>query len=373
MYEYIFTIGCFDKLHKGHIKFLKNIKSLCNKLIIGIHNDDSVKQLKNTNDVDLLNNRINNIKKYATDIFIITKTDPTDEFKNYINTNFPNTISCINIGSSNNQIKILNNVEYNGNLYFTHEYHDRFLYLFNSNKLIIKRVDNNSGWGQNLIGYCNNWCYMRADDNIYFPSIDYVHSIMPIKYLPYSNDISSTNLRNYKNNKVGLMNFMLKKIVKILDKYKIDYYLDCGTLIGCVREGGLMEKDTDIDITIHLSDWDKLNNIDFPQYNLIRTRTLEGFPNIESSNMISVKTPFSNFYCDIYANPAFPKLEKYIINGIKYNIPIKSDVYLTQLYGNWKIPSNKHADTKFHRGNGLLNSSYNQYWDNNYTFYKPNF
>jgi hypothetical protein len=32
--------------------------------------------------------------------------------------------------------------------------------------------------------------------------------------------------------------------------------------------------------------------------------------NGNNGNMISVKTEYSNFYCDIYTNPAFPQLDK---------------------------------------------------------------
>jgi D-beta-D-heptose 7-phosphate kinase/D-beta-D-heptose 1-phosphate adenosyltransferase len=46
MYEYIFTIGCFDRLHKGHIKLLNQLKSECKKLIIGIHDNNSIEQIK---------------------------------------------------------------------------------------------------------------------------------------------------------------------------------------------------------------------------------------------------------------------------------------------------------------------------------------
>ena len=168
------------------------------------------------------------------------------------------------------------------------------------------------------------------------------------------------------------MNYLLGKVVDIMDENNIPYYLDCGTLLGCIRENGFIEKDTDIDVTIHLSNWDKLNSIDFNEYGLKRTRTLNGFPEKEDGNMISVKTEYSNFYCDIYTNPAFPQLDKKILNGKSYNIPLNSELYLTQLYGNWKEPSDNHASTKYHRGNGLVNSYYSKYWNKDFGIFKCN-
>ena len=76
-----------------------------------------------------------------------------------------------------------------------------------------------------------------------------------------------------------------------------------------------------------------------------------------------IKCESSNLYFDIYTNPAFPQLDKKILNGRSYNIPINSELYLTLLYGNWKIPSSNHADTAYHRGPGLVKSAYSKYWD----------
>src|SRR3989338_22394 len=42
----VFTNGCFDILHAGHIKVLKFAKSLGDKLIVGINSDRVVKMLK---------------------------------------------------------------------------------------------------------------------------------------------------------------------------------------------------------------------------------------------------------------------------------------------------------------------------------------
>ncbi len=42
----VFTNGCFDILHRGHIEYLNEAKKLGDKLIIGINTDLSVKRLK---------------------------------------------------------------------------------------------------------------------------------------------------------------------------------------------------------------------------------------------------------------------------------------------------------------------------------------
>lgn len=42
----VFTNGCFDILHKGHIEYLAKAASLGTKLIIGLNTDNSVKKLK---------------------------------------------------------------------------------------------------------------------------------------------------------------------------------------------------------------------------------------------------------------------------------------------------------------------------------------
>ena len=44
----VFTNGCFDILHMGHIQFLEEAKNLGDKLIIGVNSDESVKRLKGT-------------------------------------------------------------------------------------------------------------------------------------------------------------------------------------------------------------------------------------------------------------------------------------------------------------------------------------
>jgi len=42
----VFTNGCFDILHRGHVEYLRKAKSLGDILIVGINSDASVKKLK---------------------------------------------------------------------------------------------------------------------------------------------------------------------------------------------------------------------------------------------------------------------------------------------------------------------------------------
>lgn len=42
----VFTNGCFDLLHPGHIKYLEDAKALGDVLILGLNADDSISRLK---------------------------------------------------------------------------------------------------------------------------------------------------------------------------------------------------------------------------------------------------------------------------------------------------------------------------------------
>ena len=60
----VFTNGCFDLIHIGHIKFLKECKKLGSKLILGINTDESIKQIKGEKrPINKLIDRINFLKE----------------------------------------------------------------------------------------------------------------------------------------------------------------------------------------------------------------------------------------------------------------------------------------------------------------------
>ena len=42
----VFTNGCFDILHAGHVRYLKKARSLGDMLVVGLNSDSSIKKIK---------------------------------------------------------------------------------------------------------------------------------------------------------------------------------------------------------------------------------------------------------------------------------------------------------------------------------------
>lgn len=132
IYDEVYTVGCFDFFHKGHEIILEEMKKYGRKLIVGVHDDKSIEQLKNLKPTDHepISIRIKKVKAKADVVFVIPNKNPTL----YINM------------------------------------------IHNQNKSV-KQV------------------FIRGDDNFNFPGIEYVQKHMDIKYLPYTPEISSTQIR----------------------------------------------------------------------------------------------------------------------------------------------------------------------------------
>lgn len=46
MSKTVFTNGCFDVLHVGHLRYLKEARSMGDRLVVGLNSDSSVRKLK---------------------------------------------------------------------------------------------------------------------------------------------------------------------------------------------------------------------------------------------------------------------------------------------------------------------------------------
>jgi D-beta-D-heptose 7-phosphate kinase/D-beta-D-heptose 1-phosphate adenosyltransferase len=74
----VFTNGCFDVLHIGHISYLEEAKKLGHILILALNSDDSIKRLKGNNrPINNLNDRITFLNKLDFIDFIIPFNEDT--------------------------------------------------------------------------------------------------------------------------------------------------------------------------------------------------------------------------------------------------------------------------------------------------------
>lgn len=74
----VFTNGCFDLLHKGHLHLLNEAKKLGDILIVAVNDDVSVKKLKGeTRPIENLETRLKNLSKLDTIDFLISFSEET--------------------------------------------------------------------------------------------------------------------------------------------------------------------------------------------------------------------------------------------------------------------------------------------------------
>ena len=78
-YKLVFTNGCFDLLHKGHLDLLLNAAAFGDKLFVGLNSDRSVKKLKG-NSRPIQNEKTRAIKllelKYVDHVIIFEDFTP---------------------------------------------------------------------------------------------------------------------------------------------------------------------------------------------------------------------------------------------------------------------------------------------------------
>ncbi|XP_013385612.1 uncharacterized protein LOC106155363 [Lingula anatina] len=126
----IYSIGCFDLFHRGHVAILQKMRNMGKQVIVGVHDSRSYYKLKNKVPIDPIEKRMLNVKQYADVVYCITSTDPS------------NFISCI-------------------------------VHLCEGETAL----------------------YIRGDDMQNFPSRHVVEALMPIRFLPYTQGVSSTKIR----------------------------------------------------------------------------------------------------------------------------------------------------------------------------------
>ena len=132
-YDEIYSVGCFDFFHKGHENILNYMKQIGKTVIVGVHDDRSIERLKN-------------LSKF--------QHQPIE--------------------------KRVRNVKTRCDVVFVIPNTDPTLY--------IEMIHNKDPKLKQA--------FVRADDNSSFPGREYVGKVMEIKLYPYTQGVSSTQIRN---------------------------------------------------------------------------------------------------------------------------------------------------------------------------------
>lgn len=133
-YDVAITVGCFDIYHKGHDNLIKRMLERAEKVMILLHDDESIFELKGHFPVQQSTHRSQNINRLInTFSLIVDSPDPSNALR----------------------LAIMEFLEPNA-----------------------KKI------------------YMRGDDMIDFPGKEYLEGVgIPIEYVPYTKDISTTKIR----------------------------------------------------------------------------------------------------------------------------------------------------------------------------------
>ena len=76
----VFTNGCFDILHAGHVRYLQAAKELGNCLILGLNSDQSVRRIKGpTRPINQQDDRAEVIAALSAVDYVVIFDEPTAE------------------------------------------------------------------------------------------------------------------------------------------------------------------------------------------------------------------------------------------------------------------------------------------------------
>jgi len=158
---------------------------------------------------------------------------------------------------------------------------------------------------------------------------------------------------------------LLKKTKEFLDDQNIPFWLDCGTLLGAVREQNFIKHDNDIDFSVYKYD----ASIEFGKLSNYNLRIVNYYINYLHSQLLIIQLELDVDMelndgiktLDIYIQNYKPKLETIHFAGLEFCVPKNPELFLASLYGDWKVPNKNDVTDDISWETGFKGGEYAKY------------
>lgn len=158
---------------------------------------------------------------------------------------------------------------------------------------------------------------------------------LSLKYIK-NGKVDKSSLFNKKTMDHDIQKENLLLLKEFLYSQNIRYYIDCGTMLGAVRDKDLIKGDTDADIMISKPSVKDIRK----NRHLLEKMGFISFRN--SNSWMSMSLLRKGEYIDLYSfwwHIPFELIE-YPFLGTYFPVPKFYEEYLTEQYNNWETPSN---------------------------------
>jgi hypothetical protein len=178
------------------------------------------------------------------------------------------------------------------------------------------------------------------------------------------NPLESTNgvivISSEQNVVAKKLKRLLKWWIRFANENDIDWFCNGGTLLGAIREKGLIHYDNDLDICVFFKDYEKIKNI-YCEDKFTIHECEQGFqmtskhdmfpfidlwlvaPNPSNKNEIILAAPYLNKKLLFWTHEAWPndkyavgdvnKVDKLPFEGMMVNVPRNYEMYVKKMYG----------------------------------------
>ena len=170
---------------------------------------------------------------------------------------------------------------------------------------------------------------------------------LSLKYIKNGKiDKKSLFSKKTMNHDIQKENLLLLK--EFLYSQNIRYYIDCGTMLGAVRDKDLIKGDTDADIMISKASVQDIRK----NRHLLEKMGFISFRNSNKWIWLPMSLLRKGEYIDLYAfwwHIPFELID-YPFLGSYFPVPKFYEEYLTEQYINWKTPSNSKGPLNWEKG-----------------------